>query len=416
MSPRDLPSGLRQRGRRYYYEVRHGKLKGGRMVISLRTDDVDLAVERMQAIRTLMQRGDWPLVRRLRRGELHVTDVQRAVREGEVGDLRRVGTSPTLLGDAVQQFLQRTEATAGSAVTYRQYRVACGLLEDALGSDYPMEDLTVQQAERFLHEPKDAAFGPTWSPRTQSRNKVVYLALWDLAIQRDAEQAEQAGLEPVLTRNPWRGAKVPEIRATRLVFLQPEEWWALVERIRGRPHLGLLTFAYRAGLRCSEITHLRTDVDVELGGDDPHVRIQSRGGQYRWTPKTERSERVVPLTPDAVELLREHRERGYAGDRYFVRPSHRDQPMHNSTAARWTEEAYMTAGIRYGRDGDALTLHSGRHTYASWLAQEGVPLNIVAKLLGNTMREVEETYAHLVPDTLKASAMIGYRKLMEAKP
>ena len=412
---RRLPAGLRERGGRFAFEVRHEKLRGERMVLSMRTGDLERAMERRQAIVTLMERGDWSVIDRIRQGEVHITDVVRAVREGEVRGLRRIGHSATLLGDAVDQFLQRTEATAGSAATYQQYKNTCAVLLEGFGADFPMEDLTVQAAERFLHEPKEGAVGETWAPATQSRHRVIFAALWDLAIQREAETAERAGVDPRMSRNPWRGAKVPEVRATRLSFLHPPEWWALVGKIRGRPHLGLLALAYRAGLRSAEICHLRTDVDVHLEGPEPLVRVQSRGGRHPWKPKTEKSERDVPLTPDAVELLQAHREK-YAGDRYFIRPSTEDKPLTNKSAQRWTEEAYEAAGIRYGREGDGLTLHSGRHTYASWLAQEGVPLNVVADLLGNTLDEVYRTYAHLVPDTLRASAMVGYRKLMECKP
>ncbi len=68
---------------------------------------------------------------------------------------------------------------------------------------------------------------------------------------------------------------------------------------------------------------------------------------------------------------------------------------------RCEREAFEDAGIKYGREGDGLTLHSGRHTYASWLAQGGRPLNVIASLLGDTTKVVEDTYAHLVPDTFR---------------
>jgi len=54
-----LPSSLSLRGHSYVFEVRHARLRGGRMVLSLRTKDLDVATERRQALRTLMDRGDW---------------------------------------------------------------------------------------------------------------------------------------------------------------------------------------------------------------------------------------------------------------------------------------------------------------------------------------------------------------------
>ena len=86
----------------------------------------------------------------------------------------------------------------------------------------------------------------------------------------------------------------------------------------------------------------------------------------------------------------------------IVSPHRGDQPVTAGTSARWTQDAFELAGIKYGREGDGLTLHSGRHTYASWLAQDGIPLNVIATLLGDTTKVVEETYAHLIPDTYRS--------------
>ena len=106
-----------------------------------------------------------------------------------------------------------------------------------------------------------------------------------------------------------------------------------------------------------------------------------------------------------VAILGDHIRRGYAGERYLIRTKRYDKPLSSERSIHWTRRAFETAGIRYGRKGDGLTLHSGRHTFASWLAQDGVPLNVIAKLLGDTTKVVEDTYAHLIPDTYRAAVM-----------
>lgn len=263
-----------------------------------------------------------------------------------------------------------------------------------------MNDFTAQQAKEYLRAPK-----PTkpWAPTTQEAVRVCLGALWSMVMQEEAEALAQRNVHPSIRTNPWTGLTMPEIRPTRTSFLTPEEWRTLDEVMEGKPYRALIALAFLAGLRQGEIRHLRTGVDVLLEVADPIIRVQSRGGEHPWRPKTKKGERDVPVVGALAEILQEHVDRGYAGDRYLIRTPGEDRPIATNTAHRWTEEAYQAAGIRYGREGDALTLHSGRHTFASWMAQDGVPLNIVAELLGDTLKITNDVYSHLVPKTYRAA-------------
>ena len=109
--------------------------------------------------------------------------------------------------------------------------------------------------------------------------------------------------------------------------------------------------------------------------------------------------RAFTLTDPAPE-----RGEGQCGERDdLIRTAGRDEPIGAATITTWVREAFRRAGIKYGAQGDGLTLHSGRHTFASWLAQDGVSLTVVARLLGDTTQVVEQVYAHLVPDTFRGA-------------
>ena len=410
MSPRRrsrAPKGLVWRVGRAYFDRRHSRFKGGRLAISLRTGDRDVATERHTVLTQLMDRGDWNVLEAIRRGDMHITDAQAALRNGDATKLRRMGSDSPRLGPAIERFLMLKEATRTRS-TYDKYRSYLGALVHKLGEDFPMEELTVQDAREYLHHERDVA----WAPATLQGHQVVCGALWSMVMAEEADLLARRNVQPAIRSNPWKGVEMPEIRSTRAVFLTPPEWMDLDRSMVGIPSRAMIAIAFLAGLRQGEILHLRTDVDVLLEGPEPLIRVQSRKDAYSWRPKTRRGERDVPITESLVAIIEDHLRRGYAGERYLIVSPHRgDQPVTAGTSARWTRDAFELAGIKYGREGDGITLHSGRHTYASWLAQDGVPLNVIATLLGDTTKVVEETYAHLIPDTYRAAVQYIERRI-----
>lgn len=392
--------GLVWRNGRAYWQRRHKMLPSGRMVVSLLTADVEVAAQRAAALNTMAERGDWGAFERLRSGGLHVTEIARAVREGDYMSLRRVSAAGVRLGDAIERFLARSDATA-SGRTAAHHRTVLMQLQAELGADFLMHELTTERAERFLHDVKPSKDG-VWAPATQKVVRVMCGSLWSMMIEQEAEAAEQANAIPTVTRNPWRKARTKKTRQTRHAFLQPGEWHDLIThpQVAGRPRAALLAVGCLAGLRDAEARHLRPGIDVLLGGPRPVIVVQDRDGEHAWETKTENSVREIPVKPALEEILREHIRRGFAGKRFLFHAWQRDRPLGAKTLETWTMEAFTAAGIKYGREGDALTNHSLRHTFASWMAAAGVPFHVIAELMGNTPAIVMATYAHLAPHDL----------------
>ncbi len=59
---------------------------------------------------------------------------------------------------------------------------------------------------------------------------------------------------------------------------------------------------------------------------------------------------------------------------------------------------------------DAVTPHILRHTFATWAAQDGVPMHQIAGAMGLTQKTAIEIYGHHHPDYMKdASRAVAAR-------
>ena len=53
-----------------------------------------------------------------------------------------------------------------------------------------------------------------------------------------------------------------------------------------------------------------------------------------------------------------------------------------------------------------VCFHSLRHTFASWLVEEGTPLYTVKELLGHSDFSMTQRYSHLAPEALQAAVAV----------
>lgn len=389
-------------------EFSHRRLRGGRLSISAGTTSKRLAEQRRQAVATLMERGDWDTVERLRAGQLDISDVQRAVREGDWESLRApasesVALPPITLGQALDSELRRVEAV-GAPRTAVHYATMATIALDHFGRDCDMAGVSKLAAEIFLHGARANLDAP-WAPSTQRIYATFLSSVWRRAIEHEAEAAEMERRAPRLTRNPWHKVETARPQATRHAWLRPEQWRRLSAHVEGTPRHALYALGCLAGLRQQEAAHLRPGYDVDLTGRV--LTIQPREGDHAWRPKTANSVRAVEFEDELAEILQEHVRRGFSGSRYLLRSPRGDRPLAKTSIADWTRADLTAVGLRYGRhEGDALTYHSLRHTFASWLAQRDVSLALIAELMGDTVETVTTYYAHLQPSNRRRGARI----------
>ena len=176
--------------------------------------------------------------------------------------------------------------------------------------------------------------------------------------------------------------KVPRIRLykearRRVRWLTPEQVATLPKELA--PHQrAMVLFALTTGLRQGNVLSLEwSQVDLAR--------------QVCWIHPDQAKARKaihVPLNSVAMDVLTQ--QVGKHPQRVFT---YRGKPIGWANTKSW-KDALKRAGI------EGFRWHDLRHTWASWLAQKGTPLNVLQELGGWECETMVRRYAHLAPAQL----------------
>ena len=153
----------------------------------------------------------------------------------------------------------------------------------------------------------------------------------------------------------------------------------------------LLKTALATGLRLGELLGLQW-ADLDLHAGELHVRRQwTRLSEYA-PPKTRAAVRRVPLSPDIVKHLTEHKLASrYSKDDEPVFASKSGRPLgHRGATGRGFDGAAEQAGL------EDVSFHSMRHAFASRMIDRGISSTVLAKIMGHESSAItEKRYIHL---------------------
>jgi integrase len=198
--------------------------------------------------------------------------------------------------------------------------------------------------------------------------------------------------------NPARHIKMfHESRRTR--FLKPTEMHPLFTALKKEPNADLQDYVKLAlwtGARRGDLLSMRWQ---DLAVADNRWEIPH--------PKN-RTPYVVPLTPEAVEILRDRRKRSKDSD--WVFPSKRGSSGHIANFKRGWKTLLKRAGLA---DKD-LRQHDLRRTLGSYQAAGGSSLGIIGKSLGHKSLAATEIYAQLDLDPVRESVLSATRTMIAA--
>ena len=225
--------------------------------------------------------------------------------------------------------------------------------------------------------------------------------------------------------NPARHVRAPRKEASLPTYLTPEQTGELFELLRRRAeddggflatrNRALVETLYSCGLRLAELQGL----------DLPDLDLAS--GQARVTGKG-RKERIVPVGRKAVEAVR-----SYLPERAARLEAGGDGPASGADGSRGSEDDGGGSGdrvsrrnghplflsIRGGRlsrrqiqravtrtldavaEGEGLSTHALRHTFATHMLDRGADLMAVKELLGHASLSTTRIYTHTSRERLK---------------
>jgi integrase len=218
----------------------------------------------------------------------------------------------------------------------------------------------------------------------------------------------------LVTRNAARLVRPPSPPPRKVRALEFAEARRLLAVAEGERLYPLVVLAITTGLRRAELLGLRwQDVNLDaglLGVEQTLLRVSGR--LIFAPPKSETSDRTVPVPPTAVGALADHmrrqgEERAAAGrswqDFGLVFPSTIGTPMEPRNVNRWFDELRLRAGLPW------LRLHDLRHAFATFLRRDsGSDLTLIKETMGHSQISITaDLYTHvLLPAQIEASATL----------
>ncbi|MGI8498568.1 MAG: tyrosine-type recombinase/integrase [Gemmatimonadaceae bacterium] len=380
----------------------------GRVRLSLKTKRRDEAVRRHAALETLIRIGDVELVDELRARKLNIEAVARCVRDQRPFTTLRHGDEWPRLGAAVESYLAWIKAhPKRSKNTHTQAKHYLARTLDVIGADVPVDRVTGEMVDGLVQSLRETVSGLTGQPLSQwtiSLHLQKLGALYTWLGKQESRRAAEAKRAPRPLHNPVDRDLVTEHEGGRVRFLTEAEAAQLVAATPEQMLLPVLT-ALLCGLRLGEVTHLRPpphDIDLENG----LLIVQEKPG---WRVKT-RQRREVPIPDEFRPVLLRHLARYASADWMCPSSIKLGQPITEHRFGMIFRRIAQDAGFATERsDPNKVTLHTLRHTFASWLVMRGVDLFTVAKLMGHSSIDmVVRVYGHLSPDhKRRAMAQLG---------
>jgi integrase len=213
----------------------------------------------------------------------------------------------------------------------------------------------------------------------------------------------------LLNKNPMLKVKKPKVAKREPRVVDRHGFDRLLEKTEGTSVYAVIVTAMATGARRGELCGLEwTDLNWHTGVLTVSKSLEQTKQGLRIKSTKSGETRRFPIPVDVLEILRDHqreqdRHRELYGPTYanlgliFARP---DGNYYSPDKLGTRIRAAMQAAGLHG-----VSLHSLRHSHASQLLSDGVPITAVSARLGHRSPNVTlGIYSHCLPDDAQAAA------------
>jgi integrase/recombinase XerD len=196
------------------------------------------------------------------------------------------------------------------------------------------------------------------------------------AIKLFFKTVEHTKINVDLIHRPKRSNELPNV-------LSKEEVKKILEAHSNTKHKIMLSLIYACGLRRSELLNLTFS------------HIQSDRGLLIIKQGKGRKDRIAPISPKMIEMLKEYYKQ-YRPSVWLFEGQRKGEKYTAESLQSVLKQALVKAGID-----KPVSLHWLRHSYATHLLEAGTDLRYIQELLGHKSSKTTEIYTHVSTKSLQ---------------
>jgi integrase len=296
---------------------------------------------------------------------------------------QRQKTKRRLLSEFLIDFLSYAEGSFSKA-TVEIYKTSLNNFVSLIG-DLPLASYTPQHFDAYKTErQKPVKVITVKDGHKTEKLKAVSPVTVNIELRTLRSFFNTAVRWKLLERTPFdvQFVRVPDTQPT---FLTKQDFQKLLSFIEEGWFKEVIVFAVNTGLRRGELINLRwnnVDLQRKLLTIESNPTFLTKSGRRR----------VIPLNESAYFLLQRKPSKDMSEYVFTLN----GKILH----ADWITHLFKRYVRQANLSNQKMHFHSLRHSFASWLAQDGTSVYMIKDLLGHSDVKTTQIYSHLQPESL----------------